>query len=225
MKKILMLALALTVTSLAYTQKPKHHKPNPELKQEMHNYIESNVAPVLQKAQSEFDAKLSAEDLKFIQAKRTEAAEIRAERKKERQAMKEKRKAERPQTQEERKARKEKFENMTEEEKAAFKKERMEKRKAKRAEMKEKHGDSRKEMKAFMERNKDLIKTTMTDLKPNYEKWIADQKEIIEKYRPEDAPKMKEGKRKGYRLPHYRQGEEGNVQFLTSFPPCVYLVK
>lgn len=196
----MMLALALMVATIAFTQRPdrpERPKPNPELKKEMQEYIQKNVAPVLQKAQAEFDSNLSAEDLKFIQAKRIEASQIRAERKAEHQNRMEERKANRPKTEEERKARKEKFENMTDAEKEAFRKERMEKRKAMREEMKAEHGDSKKEVKAFMKRNEDLIKSTMTNLKPNYEKWIADQKAILAKYQSEDTPAMRGKKGKG----------------------------
>lgn len=195
-----MLALALMVTTMSFAQRPdraERPKPNPELRKEMQAYIEKNVVPVLQKAQAAFDAELSADDLIFIQAKRIEAAEIRAERKVEHEKRMEERAANRPKTEEEKKARKERFENMTEAEKEALRAERMEKRKAMRAEMKAKHGDSKKEVKAFMTRNEALIKSTMTDLKPNYEKWIADQKAILEKYRPEDAPTMSGRKNKG----------------------------
>ena len=188
-KNILLLVLGLMITSLAFGQreKKKHHQPNPELKKEMHSYIEKNVVPVLQKSQDEFDAQLSAEDLAFVQAKRTELGQKRAEKKAEREAN-------RP-TKEERKAMKEKMKDMSEEERHAFKKEKMEKRKAMQGDRKNKNLKA--EMKGFMERNEELIKTTMVGLKPNYKKWTADQKSIFERYRPADAPKMKEGKRKG----------------------------
>lgn len=177
------------ITSLAFGQrgKKKHHQPNPELKKEMQSYIEENVAPILQKSQDEFDAQLSAEDLAFIQAKRTELAKKRAERKAEREAN-------RP-SKEERKGMKEKMKDMTDEERQAFRKEKMEKRKAIHGE--KRHKNLKVEMKGFMESNEELIKNTMVSLKPNYKKWIEDQRTILEKYRPADAPKMKEGKRKG----------------------------
>ncbi len=188
-KNILVLMIGMLITTLAFGQrgKKKHHQPNPELKKEMHSYIEKNVVPVLQKSQNEFDAQLSAEDLAFIQAKRTELAQERAERKAEREAN-------RP-SKEERKEMKEKMKDMTEEERHAFRKERMEKRKAMRGEKKNKNLKA--EMKGFMERNEELIKTTMVALKPNYKEWTEDQRAIFEKYRPSDAPKMEEGKRKG----------------------------
>ena len=47
----------------------------------MLSYIEKNVIPILQKTQGEFDAQLSIEDLTFIQAKREELSQNRAERK------------------------------------------------------------------------------------------------------------------------------------------------
>lgn len=191
MKKIMMLALALTVTTIAFTQRPqKDNRPSPELKKEMRSYIEQNVAPVLQKAQDDFDANLSADDLTFIQAKRAEAAAIKAEKRAER----EQKKADRP-TKEERKAMKEKIKNMTDAEKEAFHEERMAQRKEKREQFKAEHGESRAEVKEFMKRNEALITSTMESLKPQYEKWVADQKAIVEKYRPEDAPEMKRRKR------------------------------
>ena len=167
-KNILLLMLGLMITSLAFGQrgKKKHHQPNPELKKEMHSYIEKNVVPVLQKSQDEFDAQLSAEDLAFIQAKRAELAQKRAERKAEREAN-------RP-SKEERKAMKEKMKNMSEEERHAFRKEKMEKRKAMGVERKNKNLKA--EMKGFMERNEELIKTTMVALKPNYKEWTRRSK-------------------------------------------------
>ena len=190
------------VTSLAFSQRQKKDRPqpNPELKKEMQSYIEKNVVPVLQKSQDEFDAQLSAEDLAFIQAKRTLMAQKRAERKAAHEAN-------RP-TEEERKAMKEKMKNMTDEERQAFRKEKMAKRKGKRGEGKEERKAMRAEMKKFMESNEALVKSTMTSLKPNYEKWTADQKAIMEKYRPADAPAMKEGKKDRIGLfglaPHHR---------------------
>lgn len=209
-KNIVVLMLGLMVTTLAFGQrgKKKHHQPNPELKKEMQSYIEKNVAPVLQTSQDEFDAKLSAEDLAFIQAKRAELAKERAERKAEHEAN-------RP-SKAERKAMKEKMKDMTEEERHAFKKEKMLKRKAMRGERK--HKNLKAEMKGFMERNEELIKTTMVALKPNYKKWTEDQRAIFEKYKLADAPKMKEGKRKGkiglfglepHRGRHHKMGKHG----------------
>ena len=64
-KNIILIVFGLLITSLAFTQRPKHHdhpKSNPELKKEMQNYIEKNVVPVLQKKQAEFDSKLSKVD-------------------------------------------------------------------------------------------------------------------------------------------------------------------
>jgi len=187
-KNILVLMIGLMITTLTFGQreKRKHHQPNPELRKEMQSYIETNVVPVLQKSQNEFDAQLSAEDLTFIQAKRIEAAKKRAEKKAKHEAHRA-----------ERKAMKEKIKNMTEEERAVFRKEKMEKRKAKRGEFKEEHKAERAEMKAFMKRNEALIKSTMTALKPNYKTWISEQKVIFEKHKPADAPAMKERKRKG----------------------------
>ena len=211
-KNIVVLMLGLMITSLAFGQrgKKKHHQPNPELKKEMQSYIEKNVAPVLQKSQDEFDAQLSAEDLAFIQAKRTELAKKRANKKAER-------KANRP-SKEEHKAMKEKMKDMTEEERHAFRKEKMEKRKGMRGE--KKHKNLKAEMKGFMEGNEELIKNTMVSLKPNYKKWTEDQRAILEKYRPSDASKMKEGKRKGkvglfglepHRGRHHKMGKHGKT--------------
>lgn len=187
-KNILVLMLGLMVTTLTFGQRgeKKHHQPNPELKKEMHSYIEKNVAPVLQKYQDEFDTHLSAEDLVFVQKKRTEVAKKRAEKRANHEAHRE-----------ERKAMKEKIKSMTDEERAAFRKEKMRKRKAKQGEFKEEHKAMKAEMKEFMKRNEALIKSTMTSLKPNYKTWISEQKTILEKNKPADAPAMKEGKRKG----------------------------
>lgn len=208
-KNILLLMLGLMITSLAFGQrgKKKHDQPNPELKKEMQSYIEKNVVPVLQTAQDEFDAELSAEDLAFVQAKRVEVAKKRAEKK-----------ANHEVHQAERKAMKEKFKNMTDEEREAFRNEKKEMKKAKHGEFKEEHKAMKAEMKAFMERNEELIKSTMTSLKPSYETWTSEQKVILEKYRPADAPAMKEGKRKErvglfglepHRGRHHKMGKQG----------------
>ncbi len=188
-KNIVVLILGLMITSLAFSQrgKKKHHQPNPELKKEMQSYVEKNVVPVLQTAQDKFDAELSADDLAFVQAKRAEVAKKRAEKKANHEAHRA-----------ERKAMKEKVKNMTDEEREAFRKEKKEERKAKKGgDHRAEHKAMKAEMKEFMERNKALIESTMTSLKPNYETWTSEQKAIFEKHRPADAPKMKEGKRKG----------------------------
>jgi len=209
----MMLALALMVTAVAFTQRPERPQPNPELRKEMQNYIEKNVVPVLEKAQNEFDSKLSAEDLKFIQAKRIEVAQIREEKNAKRKEMMEKRKAEAP-SKEERKAMREKLKNMSEEERKAFREERMAKHEEMRQQFKAEHGATKKEVKAFMQRNEALIKSSMVSLKPNYKKWIADQKAILEKYHPTDAPKMRHGKHKGHLglfgiKPHHGKEKKG----------------
>jgi hypothetical protein len=188
-KNIVVLMLGLMVTTLAFSQRgeKEHHQPNPELKKEMQSYIEKNVVPVLQTSQDEFDAGLSAEDLAFVQAKRAEVANKRAEKKANHEAHRV-----------ERKAMKEKVKNMTDQEKEAFRKEQMKKKKG------EKHGEfkaerkaMKAEMKEFMKRNEALTKSTMTSLKPNYETWISEQKVIFEKHKPADTPAMMEGKSKG----------------------------
>lgn len=188
-KNILILILGLVVTSLAFGQRQKQqhkHKPNPELKKEMETYIEQNVVPVLQKAQNEMDDQLSAEDLTFIQGKRKEMAALKTAKMAEREAKRD-----------ERKAMKEEYEKMTEEEKIAFKEEKRAERKAMHEKRKKEKGasNSKEEVKAFMERNQDLITNTMTALKPNYEKWTADQKAILAKYASEDASEKRKMKK------------------------------
>ncbi|MFK8010254.1 MAG: T9SS type A sorting domain-containing protein [Saprospiraceae bacterium] len=188
-KNIVVLMLGLMITTLAFSQhgKKKRHQSNPELKKEMQSYVEKNVVPVLQTAQDKFDAELSADDLAFVQAKRVEVAKKRAEKKANHEAHRA-----------ERKAMKEKVKNMTDEEREAFRKEKKEERKAKKGgEHRAEHKAMKAEMKEFMKRNKALIESTMTSLKPNYETWTTEQKAIFEKYKPADAPAMKEGKRKG----------------------------
>ena len=184
-KNILILMLGLFITSIAFGQ--RHHKKglkaNPELKKEMKAYIDKNVKPVLQKAQNEMDSKLSASDLEFIQAKRKEMSAIKKEKRAEHKANKE-----------ERKAMKEKLAKMTHEERKAFHEEKMKERKSKRGEFKKEHQEDRAAVKDFMERNETVIKTTMEELKPQYEKWVAEQKLIVEKYRPDNAPIWREGR-------------------------------
>ena len=180
-KNILILLLGVMVTSLAFSQRnKKHHEPNPELKKEMETYIEKNVIPVLQKAQDEMDAQLSSDDLAFIQGVRKEVAVLKAQKKKEHKA-----------TKEERKAMKEKVESMTDEERKAFREEKKAKRKAMHEKRKNEKGDSKVEVKAFMERNQELITATMVSLKPSYAKWTTEQKAILQKYIPEDAPERR----------------------------------
>lgn len=183
-KNILILMLGLLITGIAFGQ--RHHKgkkANPELKKEMKAYIDKNVKPVLQKAQHEMDSKLSASDLEFIQAKRKEVS-----------AVKEKRKAVHKDRMEDRKAMKEKWKNMTEEERKVFHEERKAEGKSKRGDFKKEHREDRAAVKDFMERNEAVIKTTMEQLKPQYEKWVTDQKAIIEKYKTDNAPAWREGK-------------------------------
>lgn len=209
-KNILVLMLGLLVTTVAFSQreKKKRHQPNPALKKEMHSYIESNVVPVLKVEQNKFDRQLSADDLAFIQAKRELFAKKRAEKKAEHEAHRV-----------ERKAMREKLKNMTEEERDDFRKEKMEQRKSKHGESKEERKAMKAEMKEFMKRNETLIKNTMTALKPNYETWTSEQKAIFEKYKPADAPAMKEGRRKGRvglfglemrRGKHHKKGRRGH---------------
>jgi len=212
-KNIVVLMLGLMITTLAFSQrkKKKHHQPNPELKKEMQSYIEKNVVPVLQISQDEFDAKLSADDLSFVQAKRIEMAKKRAEKKAHHEAHRA-----------ERKAMKDKVKNMTDEEREAFRKEKKKNRKAKKdGKFKEESKATRVAMKDFMERNKALVESTMTSLKPNYKTWTSEQKAIFEKYKPADAPAMKEGKRKGkiglfglemHRGKHHKKGRHGKDQ-------------
>ncbi len=207
-KNILILILGLVVTTIAFGQRKKgHHKPNPEAKKEMEAYIEKNVIPVLQKAQNEMDAQLSAEDLAFIQGKRKEVAALKANKKAERDAKKA-----------DRKAMKEEFEKMTEEERKAFKEEKRAERKAMHEKRKREKGNanSKEEVKAFMERNQELITNTMTALKPNYKKWITDQKAILEKYAPENAPARKMKKHSKIGLfglqPRGKRGHRGHKE-------------
>jgi len=213
-KNIFFIAIGLALTCLAFSQRPKFQKGNPEFKKEMQNYIEQNIVPVLQKKQTEFDSKLSAEDRAFIQAKRTEAKEKREQHHAERKARHEEFKKQNPELLEKRKAIREEWKNMTEEEKKAKKEEWKnmtdEERQAKIKEKKEIFGKHKRphnpeqraerkammmEMKEFMMRNQDLVKTTMEDLKPLYQKWTTDQVEIIKKYHPEKAEHLakKEG--------------------------------
>ena len=207
-KNILFIAIGLAMTCLAFVQHPKHQKQkNPEFKKEMQSYIEQNIVPVLQKKQAEFDAQLSANDKKFIQEKRNEAKAAREQRHAERKAKREEFEKENPELVEKRKAMKEEWKNMTDEEKKAKKEEWKnmsdEERQAKIKEKKEifgkhkkphhspeqraAHKANRMEIREFMTRNQDLVKSTMTDLKPLYQKWTVDQIEIIKKYYPEKA--------------------------------------
>jgi hypothetical protein len=202
MKKSFLLLLAMMLaTQVTFAQKAGHKGPrtNPELQKEMGAYIENNVQPVLLKAQQDFDAKLSTEDLSFIKEKREQATAQRNEMKANRQKAMELRQ-----------------EGKTREEiQEVLGIDRTAKKEARQAE--------RTEMKAFMERNKEAIQSTMETLKPSYEQWIKDQKTIVQKYRPEGSEgqeRAKEG-RKGQRgasiglfgiapPKHFRQGPKGH---------------
>ena len=211
-KNIILMIIGLIIIGTVYAQKP--FSQNPELRNELQQYIEKNIVPVLQKKQAEFDAKLNAADQTFIKAERMEAKAKRAQHHAERKARHEEFKKQNPDFEEKRKAKREEWKNMTEEERKAKKEEwknmSEEERQAKRKEQKEMHGKHRKshspelraerkakmvEVKAFMTRNQDLVKATMEDLKPLYQKWTTDQLAIIKKYHPEKAERLaaKEG--------------------------------
>ena len=207
-KNIFSIAIGLAIICFAFSPRPKHEQQrNPELKKEMQKYVEQNIVPLLQKKQNAFDAKLSAEDKTFIQAKRTEAkAErkaMREEFKKQNPELLEKRKAMREEwknmTEEERKTKKEEWKNMSDEERQTKIKEKKEffgkPKRPHHAEKSTAHKTMRMEVKQFMMRNQDLVKATLDDLKPLYQKWTADQLEIIKKYHPEKAAHLakKEG--------------------------------
>lgn len=183
MKKSFFMLLAfmlVTMVTFAQQEGSKRPQPNPELQKEMQAYIEKNVQPVLLKAQQDFDAKLSAEDLSFIREKRALAAE-----------KKEQMKAHHQKAMELKKTGKSKEE--IQEALGINREEWME------------AGQAQKEaMKAFMDRNEEAVKFSMEALKPSYKTWIEEEKAIIEKYMPENKPA--ENDPEGEMKKHHRPG-------------------
>ncbi len=172
MKKIILLVLAFAmVLPLAEAQK-RHHKKemNPAAKQELKAHFENNVRPVMNEALKEFDAKLSKSDLEFVQAKRKEI-----------RSLKETQRAQ--------------FEKMksVHQSKEELSDEEMGNMIAAKINAKNTMRDFHESMKPFMERNKELIQSSMEDLKPQYESWGAAKKEIFKKYRPEGEKGKKRG--------------------------------
>ena len=106
----------------------------------------------------------------------------------------------RDRTEEERKAKKEEWKNMSEEERQIKIKEKRElygkHRKSHNPELHAERKAKRAQIKEFMSRNQDAVTATMKDLKSLYEKWTADQLEIIKKYHPEKAEHL--AKREGH---------------------------
>ncbi|MCB0649944.1 MAG: T9SS type A sorting domain-containing protein [Saprospiraceae bacterium] len=165
MKKLFfMLPAMLLATQVAFAQQgaPQHPQPNPELHKAMQAYIEKNVQPVLLKAQKDFDAKLSAEDLSFIKEKRAQATEKKEQMKANHQKAMELKK--------EGKSKEEIHEVL-----GINREDWMEAGKA-----------QREAMKAFMDRNQETVKSSMEALKPSYKTWIEEEKAIIDKYMPEN---------------------------------------
>lgn len=200
-RSFFMLLALLLATQVTFAQKEgfKHQKANPQFQKEMSAYIETNVQPVLLKAQQGFDQQLSEEDLRFIKEKREQAKARKADMKDNRQKAMELRK--------EGKSKEEIQEALEIDWEAS----------------KEAHQAERAAIKAFMERNQNAVKSSMESLKPSYEQWIKDQKAIVQKYRPADKAGQEKpdeemkGKR-GSRIglfgiappKHFRHGSKGH---------------
>ncbi len=194
MKNMLLLLICVVSTSLLAQPPHKHghhkhghhHKPklSKEAKTELKQYHDEKIYPVKKAVHDDFDSKLSAADLSFLKQKRGEAKAMHEEAKAFYSTMKEKKKGG---------ADKEDLmiEGME------FKLEMMKKKKA--------FGES---MKPFMERNKDLIKTSMEQLKEKHETWKKEKHAIITKHAtPEQKEKM-EKHRKEYKDKCDKQGEK-----------------
>lgn len=186
MKNILLIGLSLLIgltTVLAQGRKgPRGQHKNPALKAELKAYHQKEVLPVLQAKHDEFDKKLSAEDLAFLNAKRAESKQLHVAAK----ALHQKTRA----AHKEGKSR--------EEVKELFG-----------AERKKMHEDKKalaETMQPFIERNQTLITQTQEELQANRAQWRTDRKAIFEKHRPADAPTKeectKEGKDKGAHRHH-----------------------
>jgi len=191
MKKFLLVIALACTTTLPYLQaqeaaqaperieqqdkKRKHHRPklSPEHRAELKAHFQNTMLPVLTEKHAAFDAQLSASDLQYLNSKRAVADQIREQKK----AIHQERKALR----EEEKSR---------EEIQAIIQPKMDG-------IRQQHEALAEEMQPFIERNQELINTTMEEMKPYRQQWKAERKAIHEKYRPEDAPRPEDRKKEG----------------------------
>ena len=161
-------------------QKKHHKKKTPEHRAELKAHFETNMLPVLTEKQNAFDAQLSSSDLQFLNGKRAEAAQIRAQKK---------------EICEERKALKEA--DMSKEEiRAAIQ--------PKRENIRQQNEALAASMQSFIDSNQELIQSTMEELKPYRKQWKEERRAIHEKYvsvddqRPEgDKKECNKGEGKG----------------------------
>jgi len=168
MKKIICSALSIAFSLCLYTPIQAQKA---ELREALRSYNEENVIPILQEKHAQFDEQLSTEDLNLITQLRAEAKVNRQDRRAKMKEMKALR--------EQGKSREEIREMM----------------KAHHQESKAERGNFKEDLKGFMQRNRELIKSSLKDLQPNYSEWTQAQKKIIYENWPEQtegtAPKMK----------------------------------
>ena len=161
MKKSLFTLLLLGVFAFVQAQ-PKMPPLPQEAAEALKNHISTKVVPVLKEKQLTFDQQLSKDDLVFIQAKRVEAAKLR----KDGQALHNKMH--------------EAIVNGADR-KTVFEQNKTQ-LDAQRDAVKALHTA----IQPFMQANETSIKATMEALRPEYEKWIPEQKAILKEYLPAD---------------------------------------
>lgn len=165
--KLILIALITFFGFLSLTEaQSSKSKISKEHRQELRQYFENQMYPVLKAEHDIFNKSLSAEDYNFLVTARKEAKALEAARKVLRKTVKAKLKEG----------------SSKEEVKALFAVE-IENLKAKRKSLGE-------VMRPFVERNKELIIQTVEVLKPYQENWKMDRKAIHQKYLPADHPRF-----------------------------------
>jgi len=168
------LIIFFAMISIVTAQKPPHKKHSHkaklpvECKQELQKYYEESIYPIMQTAHSQFVDALTADDLEFINAKRSESKQLHQEKK---EAYHEIRKAWKE---------------------GASKEELKTKKQAIHATFKEKLKALAVSMKPFLERNQEVIESAMTPIKKAREEWKETKESIIAKHLTEEQKIQKE---------------------------------
>lgn len=166
------LCVCVMATSTATAQAPapdckpqQHpHKPNPEMRAALKKHFQEQMYPVLKEKHQQFDAALSATDLKFLNDKRQYASQLRDEK----EAL-------------HKQGRQYHQSGKTHDEVKAIMHPQMEQLRGKKEALFA-------EMEPFIQRNNNLINKFVEELKPYHEQWREQRHAIKEQYRPEDAP-------------------------------------
>jgi hypothetical protein len=176
MKKSILITLAFSlIVTLGFAQ--KSDKLTKEEKAEMRAYYETKVYPVKKEAHDQFMKGLSADDKSFLESKRAEKKAIHKESRTAQKELKALRK-----------------EGKEKEELKAARKTAMEP-------IREKQKALAVSMKPFMERNRDLIETSIAPIKDNQDMWKDDKDAMLDDFLSEednakrDAKKAKKAKK------------------------------